>query len=262
MRPEFFIAAFENTRYHRFGRVPDAGARLRVAARVVSEDADEVRMHVQVLSDFVHKSGTILQKDIVHNETTVRMTPRVPVPPRIPVAGPQRGAIDLPDPYLLPGSNVLLKGPFAAMDEVAVGSSRRFARYRFARSLQGTAQFEAMLPNLVCMDAFWRFGTVQLIDRNTLGVYVPERCGVMHVYFDYLAFQWPDLLETLTFEGENPRIDGDLLHVGPIRVRDAKGNTLLEVMQGVCRKYGEVKMEAESSFEEMIAEAEYGVPRL
>ena len=64
---------------------------------------------------------------------------------------------------------------------------------------------------------------------------------VMHVFFDYVAFDSPRLRGPLTFRGTNPRIESDLLHVGPIDVCDADGNVLLLVERGVCRKYGEVE---------------------
>jgi len=64
----------------------------------------------------------------------------------------------------------------------------------------------------------------------------------MRVYFDYVAFDSPKLLETFTFRGANPKVEGDLLHVGPIEVSDEKGNVLLVVERGVCRKFGEVAL--------------------
>jgi len=35
------------------------------------------------------------------------------------------------------------------------------------------------------VDAFWRFGTVRVCESGRLGVYVPEKCDVMKVFFDY-----------------------------------------------------------------------------
>jgi hypothetical protein len=121
-----------------------------------------------------------------------------------------------------------------------VGPLRRIATYQLSGARYAEAEYSHLIPNMILVDAFWRFGTVRIVRDRMLGVYVPERCGVMRVYFDYLAFDSPHLLETLTFRGANPTVEGDLLHVGPLDVSDARGNVLLTVERGVCRKFGEV----------------------
>ena len=242
LRPKLNIAAYEDTHYHRFVRVPhDIGAKLRVHARVLSETADEARIQVRVLSDFVHRSGTTLQRDILHTEAIIRMSQSLPAPPP---RAPRTDRIEgrrLPDPYLIPGSGVQLGGLFDSTREIRVGATRRIASYKLADHRYQETQYSYLVPNMICVDAFWRFGTVQSLGDGMLGVYVPEKCDVMRVYFDYVAFNSPELTKTLTFRGTNPRSDGDLLHVGPIDVSDSHGNLMLVVEQGVCRKFGEVK---------------------
>jgi polyketide synthase family protein len=242
LRPDLQIAAYENTHYYRFVRVPrDSGAQIRVHSRVVSEDEREAVVHVQVLSDFVHKTGRVLQKDILHNETFIRMSRRLPEPPKSAFEAHSVDGLLLQDPYVMPESKVRLNGQFASMRDIRVGPVHRMARYKLLDYHYPASLYGYLLSNMICVDAFWRFGTVRLVGDRTLGVYVPERCGVMRVYFDYTAFDSEELTKTLTFRGTNPTAEDDLLHVGPIDVCDSNGNVLLVVERGVCRKFGEVR---------------------
>jgi len=242
LRPHLKIVAYEDTRYHRFVKLPrDGCAKIRIHARVVSESHVGTAIHVRILSDFVHKSGRPLQTDILHNETTIRMAESLANPPKRLFDSDHIDGIRLPDPYLLPDSKVRLNGPFASTRNIAVGRSQRVAQYHLANCRYPQSPFIHMLPNMIFVDAFWRFGTVHEIADHTLGVYVPERCGVMRVYFDYMAFDAPALTDAMTFRGFNPRAEGDVLHVGPIEVSDREGKVMLVVEQGLCRKLGEVQ---------------------
>jgi hypothetical protein len=242
LRPELNITAYENTHYRRFVKIPpDREAQIRVHARVISESDADTAIHVRILSDFVHKSGTMLQKDIVHNETVIRMSASLPKPPANLFAAKSIDGRRLPDPYVLPGSNVQLNGQFASTREIRVGPDQRTGSYKLADWRYPDSKYGYLLPNMILVDAFWRFGTVQWVGDRTLGVYVPERCGLMRVYFDYTAFDWPKLTETMMFRGANPRAEGNLLHVGPIELSDSTGRVLLVVENGVCHSFGEVE---------------------
>jgi hypothetical protein len=170
----------------------------------------------------------------------IHMSPDLPKPPPRLFDANYVVGVSLPDPYVIPGSRVWLNGQFASTRSINVGPSWRIGDYKLADYRYPESKYNHLLPNMIFVDAFWRFGTVQLLRDQTLGIYVPARCGVMKVYFDYLQFDNPNLIKNLTFRGTNPRIEGDLLHVGPIDVSDANGNVLLVVEQGVCRKFGEV----------------------
>jgi hypothetical protein len=62
----------------------------------------------------------------------------------------------------------------------------------------------------------------------------------MHVYFDYTNYDVDILRQPLTFFGENPYLENDLLHVGPIQVVDSEGRVLLHVDGAYCRPFGAV----------------------
>ena len=240
IRPDLKIAAFEETQLLKFVKVfPESRKQVRVDARVVAEEEDGARVHVRILSDFYHKSGLLLQKDIVQMEVFVRMV--TALPPPAPGAFRLNGlpGLSLPDPYVMDGSAIQLGGPFDSMQRLVVSEEHRKAHYQLNAVRYPPSPYRYLLSNVIMVDAFWRFGTVQPQPDRSLGVYVPTACRTMTVYFDY--FDEAALTQPLLFEGVNPREEGDLLHVGPIEVYDAEGHRMLRVEGGLCRKFGAVE---------------------
>ncbi len=242
LRPDLKILSFENTQYHKFVRVPAGrGIELRLSAQVMSETASETAIQIQVRSDFVHKNGSILQRDILHKETIVRMAKALRPAPLRPIAPSQVEGLLLPDPYVMEGSPVQLNGQFNSMVNIRVGVHHRKAEYQLRRSSYPDFRYRYLLPNLIMVDSFWRFGAVHVAANGTLPLYVPEECAKMNVYFDFTDFNSPPLMQRLIFSGENPSGEGDLLRLGNIEVIDQAGNILLMVEGAVCRRFGEIK---------------------
>lgn len=237
LRPNLKIISFENAHFRRFIKVyKKRKTHIRVVARVVSEDALRTLIEVRILSDFVHSTGVVLQKDIVQHEIVVRMAATAPVAPKFLHLNGSEGR-PLLDPYVMEGSPVHLSGPFNAIKNLMVGGEHRSAIFRPA-DLNGS---NPVLSRIVLMDSLWRFGVIQIAPDNSLPVFVPDECEVMKVYFDFAEFNPSKLTGKLTFTGVNPRLEGDLLSIGPVAVNDGEGNTLLVVEHGVCRRYGAVK---------------------
>jgi 3-oxoacyl-(acyl-carrier-protein) synthase/NAD(P)-dependent dehydrogenase (short-subunit alcohol dehydrogenase family) len=240
LRPELKIVSFERAHFHRFIRV--YGTRetpFRVHATVVSENDGETLLRVRLLADFVHRSGTVLQKDIPQHEIEIRMAAalRHPSPPRD--LGRFAGR-PLPDPYVMEGSPVKLSGPFNTMSNITAGREFRRADYKLA-DLNGAASEDgSLLPKIMLMDSLWRFGAIEMVRDSSLPIHVPEQCEMMKVYFDFPRVSARRLMGTLTLSGANPRDDGDKLHIGPVAAYDGDGNVLLSVEGGICRKLGEV----------------------
>ncbi|HET9765320.1 MAG TPA: SDR family NAD(P)-dependent oxidoreductase, partial [Thermoanaerobaculia bacterium] len=263
LRPRLRIVAFEDTSFRRFVRVYEGRTtEVRLDTRVVEEDADATLVRVQVLADFVHKSGAVLQKDVVQTEIFVRMVPASRTGESPPGDAARaavtelRGGLELPDPYLLAGSPVLLNGRFKSLGGLRVVADRRLAHYRLDDSSYPASPLQHMLPNVILVDAFWRFGTIMTASGGmtngasngalanggrSLSVYVPERCARMGVYFDYTDFDLGWLHDPVVFTGKNPQTRGDQLLVGPIEAWDREGRLRLTVEGGVCRKFGEVE---------------------
>jgi hypothetical protein len=104
LRPKLKIAAFEDAAFRRFVRLKEDGpTHLRLDTRVIEEDSESTVIQVQVLSDFTHKSGMVLQKDVVQTEMLVRMMASVPSAPS-GARGNTKSGKSLSDPYVMEGS--------------------------------------------------------------------------------------------------------------------------------------------------------------
>jgi NAD(P)-dependent dehydrogenase (short-subunit alcohol dehydrogenase family) len=241
LRPMLKIVGFEQARFHRFIRVHGSKRTLlRVQATVSSEGDGEAAVRVRLLSDFVHRNGTVLQKDVLQHESTVRMASAL----RHPSQGLDPARLEgrpLPDPYIMDGSPLRLSGPFRTMTNIAVGGASRRADYRLGALGRGAMKDDSLLRTIMLMDSLWRFGAIEMASDGSLPVYVPETCDVMRVHFDFLNADPQQLTDLLRFTGANPRPDGDKLHIGPVTASDVSGNPLLTVEGGVCRRVGEVR---------------------
>lgn len=239
--PHLKIVDFERTRFLRLVRAHgDRPATVRAVATLEKSEGGETVVQVQILMDFVHKSGRVLGANLLHTEIYVRMADTVRDAPGLALT-PMRGREKvLPDPYCLPGSPVQLAGVFRAMPHVHVTEIERCAPYQLPSANPHPSAFEHLIPKIIMVDAFWRFGTVRITENGGLGVYVPEKCDVMKVFFDYEQDATDALRGPVTFAGANPRVEGDLLHVGPITAFNASGQALLRVEGGLCRRFGEL----------------------
>ncbi|MFY9622140.1 MAG: SDR family NAD(P)-dependent oxidoreductase [Pyrinomonadaceae bacterium] len=241
LRPNLKIISFEQAFFRKFIKVyAHRKTKFRTESRIVSEDDRETVVKVSVLSDFIHDSGVVLQKDILQHDSLVRMSATGLPLRRLPDVNGFEGRRSV-DPYPLEGSPICLSGPFDAMDNLVIGPDRRRADFKFADLNGSGRESRSMLSKVVLMDSLMRFGVIQRPHDDSLTVFVPEACEVMKVYFDFADFDISKLAGRVTFFGVNPRPDGELLHMGPVAAIDANGNALLFVERGVCRRFGEVR---------------------
>jgi hypothetical protein len=238
LRPGLKIISFEQAHFRRFVKVyRNRKTRVRVEAKVVSEDERQTIVQVSILSDFIHSSGLVLQKDILQHEILIRMSQALDAPPRCADANAFDGR-SLYDPYLNIGSPVRLSGPFNAMENIVVGETRRRAKFKIGGTDHAGTEYEPVLSKVVLMDSLWRFGVIHPVPDKSSSVFVPEECRVMKVFFDFSDFDLSTFPDTLTFSGANPRLNGDRLTIGPVVAADAAGNVLLLVEDGICLRYG------------------------
>ena len=240
MRPSLKVIAFENTRFIKFSKVfPGKNMEIKIRAKIIEESDADCLIQVKFLSDFSHESGIILQKEILKNEIFVRMAEQIPEPPEAfdPIKG--RGLRHV-DPYTLIGSPLRLTGKFIAMDDIVVDAKKRQAVYQLKENDYKMEGFSYLIPGMIMIDAFWRFGTIHELEPGVMAVYVPERCEAMKIYFDLTDFANPALRGQFRFLGYNPAEEGDFLRIGPIQTCDSTGKVRLVVEQGICRKFGVV----------------------
>ncbi len=237
LRPEHPYIAARNPQFHRFVRVPEQGTCLRAEARIVEETADGCVIGVRLLSDFVHRSGVVLQRDVVHFEGEV-LTSKKPFAhtangwPSLDLSS----AVPCVDPYLAPGSPVKLRGMFACLDEIRVGDLARSARYHIGpdKSLELLADF---VSPVLLLDALFRLvGVAPDGDVSTGAVSVPLRGDS----FYFAAGLTDRVLQgtSLRMVAANPRSEGEFLRTEWGHVIDIEGRTIVSIAGAFARRMG------------------------
>jgi acyl transferase domain-containing protein/acyl-CoA thioesterase FadM len=237
LRPDHAHMAARNSRFHRFVRVPEQGLRLRAEARVIEENADGSVIAVRLLSDFVHRSGTVLQRDVLHFEGEVLTgTSCFPLSENPIVAMDLNPSVSCTDPFLAEGSPVKLAGAFACLDEIRIGPQVRRARFHIGthQPLQALAGFRS--PVLLCDALFRLLGLAPDGDVETGTVSVPVDGGSFRLTpgLNDLALQG----QSLTLTAANPRFDGDFLVSDWGQVLDAHGRIIVSIERAVAKRMG------------------------
>jgi len=237
LRPSHRYLAARNPRFHRFVRVPERGTSLRAEARILEDTADGSVVGIRLLSDFVHRSGVVLQPDVVHFEGEVLTSIR-------PFAHLTKGgaapdlasAIACTDPYLAAGSPVKLGGMFACLHDIQLGPLCRSARYHVGSdkcldSLQG------FISPVLLLDALFRLvGVAPDGDISTGEVSVPLKGDTFH----FTAGVTDRTLQgtRLHMLAANPRIEGDFVRTDWGHVVDAEGRTIVSIAGAFARRMG------------------------
>jgi NAD(P)-dependent dehydrogenase (short-subunit alcohol dehydrogenase family) len=241
VRPDLKIAAFEDAAFHRFVRIPeDRPRRLRFEGQMREEGAEHALLNVKVYADFVHRSGAVLQKDVLQTEVSIRFANRTLPAVKNGFHRDKRGGLSLEDPYIMNGSPVSLKGRFRTMRNIVSGSDGRHADYALDQEAGIEPGTAPSIPKIMMMDSLWRFGAIVREPDNSMPVYVPVKCDVMKVHFDFAEQPGAASLNNLTFCGANPTHGDENITIGPVAALDSAGHVLLVVEGGVCRRYGTV----------------------
>ncbi len=182
--PDLKIVQFERTRFLRFVRAHEGRlTKVRAISNVTGRDKDETVVRVRIVLDFVHKSGRVLENDLLHTEIYVRMAPTVRESTEVfNFSANGTPAVRLEDPYVMESSPVRLNGGFKAIGKILVDDKTRRADYKLRGDASYGSNFDYLIPNIIMVDAFWRFGTVRVNENGNLAVYVPERCDAMKVF--------------------------------------------------------------------------------
>jgi hypothetical protein len=233
LRPEHPHVAARNPRFHRFVRVPGRGTSLRAEARLVAETADQCVIGVRLLSDFVHESGAVLKRDVLHFEGEV-LTSAKPFVLTARRTSQAPGAVPCADPYLAPGSPVKLGGMFACLHDIRVGRDQREARYRIdpAVSLDSLGEF---ISPVLLLDALFRLvGVAPDGDVTTGAVSVP---------LSGESFYFASGLTDATLQGTSlrmfaasPRSEGEFLRTEWGHVLDADGRPIVSIKGALAKR--------------------------
>ena len=241
LRPDFHVVALENTNLARFIKLPphSGDLTLRGRAQVVGESGGDTLVKVQLLSDFIHSSGKVLQKDIVHFETVVHLvqTPRV-LAARDIGSGAFSGMCVF-DPYLSPESFVRLKGFFECLSDIEIGWNERRGRFRI-RNTDKLHLLSNFLTPSIMMDAVLRFSMINVTAEGVMPLYVPIRCQEIHLMAGINDAKLAAQGEEITLAGTNPIIEGKTIYNHRVQASDKKGRVLLVARELTALWVGEV----------------------
>ncbi|MGE5148825.1 MAG: SDR family NAD(P)-dependent oxidoreductase, partial [Rhodospirillaceae bacterium] len=236
LRPNHPYLAARNPRFHRFVRVAERGTPLRVEARLLEETAESSVVGIRLLSDFVHRSGVVLQPDVLHFEGEV-LTSSKPFAHMINDAALDfASALPCPDPYLAAGSPVKLGGVFACLHDIRIGPQARTARYQVSAD-KSLDSLQGFISPVLLLDALFRLVGVAPDGDVTSGeVSVPLRGDTFHFtagVTDRVLHGTP-----LSMVAANPRIDGEFVATDWGHVVDAQGRILVSIAGAYARRMG------------------------
>jgi acyl transferase domain-containing protein/NAD(P)-dependent dehydrogenase (short-subunit alcohol dehydrogenase family)/acyl-CoA thioesterase FadM len=238
--PESHVVGMEETRLTRFAKLPGASDLvLRGQADLIEERNGEAVAHVRLLSDFVHRSGRILQKDVQHFESRVRLA-RHPdeLQGRRIDDSDWRGFV-FQDPYLAEGAAVQLDGFFRCLSNIEIGARARRARFHI-RAAEKLYLIRDFLTPAVLLDALFRFSMIHDEPGGGLPLYVPLRCQRTLLAPNVNDVSLHEHGTDLLLEATNPRKDGETMFNEHAQVRDQRGRILLIVEDLEARRFGAV----------------------
>ena len=228
--PELRVVGFEDVRFHRFLKVH--GGRqldLRVQLEPVLGDG-HCSVNTKLFGDFVHHSGTVLQRDILFYEGRVLLAATFPEPERVPERSGARSGTPLDDPYFAEGTDLRLKGRFRPVVDLEVGVDWRSARYLpHGRGGTPTGGLEHLWPCISLVDTLFRFSAVHLQDDDSLPIYVPIGNSRVRLYFDILDPAAAEFKQEILFAGGGPQAQGELVTLAPTVAFTAEDRALLVV---------------------------------
>jgi hypothetical protein len=241
-RPERRVVSIERAVFDRFVKVhPGTEVTLRTRLRLVEEDEHTTEVEVSIHSDFVHKSGRVLQEDIRHFSACVRLADRAAVLPAPIVATNGASGVAVLDPYVAADSPVRLDGLFRCLESVRLHAKYRTARFRIADPtwLSHLATFET--PSIL-LDAMARCAVLDAGSDGTMPVWVPISAtrtllpqGVNDVSLHRFG-------GGLRIHAVAPRFEGERAYADHVEAIDADDRVILVVNGLVAQRAGRVRV--------------------
>ncbi len=244
LRPGMHLHRFDNLSMERYVKVrPGERVNVRAVAEVLEERAEEVRIAVRLLTDFVHTSGQVLQKDILHFATEVCLTAQPRLIPAQHAGHEIHDGWRLPDPYLHPESPLVLTGAFRCLRDIRVGLSHSTALCLVKHSAANRELATGRVP-VMLLDGTWRFSVIGRDEDDTASVYVPRHCGTIEVspgVNDQSVAK-----DECTLTCNRARREGEHIFVDWAEVTTSTGQTVFSLRNLVGYRIGKVPSRAES----------------
>lgn len=239
MCPGQVVTRLRDLHLMRFIKLPSDGrsVMIRAEAEIMQGSEDGALIAVRILTDFVHRSGTVLQKDVVHMDVRVQMSRSFPQIKAAMRSAPDE-AVSTDDPYLSPDSPVRLSGPFNCLSEIRIGQDRRTAVYKVAGT-ETLAELRDYRAPVFLLDAMLRFSMLHIAPDGSVPVYVPIRCGSLELF----GINDLDLVSgglAVSLEGSTPVVSGDTIRNDQVIAIDGDGRVIAIASNLEAQRAGEV----------------------
>jgi acyl transferase domain-containing protein/NAD(P)-dependent dehydrogenase (short-subunit alcohol dehydrogenase family)/acyl-CoA thioesterase FadM len=233
LRPNLQLIAIENSKFSRFIKFfNEQEILLKTQATIVTENNHETVIHVKLLSDFIHKNGTLLQKDCVHCEMDIRLAANTQaIVGRYETWNGFEGET-IQEPYMNPNSPVRLKGMFDCINNIAIGSNRRRAKFRLKNTTQLRLTSDFCTPAIL-IDAMLRVATSSGDSNDPRAVFVPQGWKKITLTPDLNDWKLNQLHQELFLVGSNSQKTGDTLYCDWLQVMDANDRVLVLMEEAI-----------------------------
>jgi acyl transferase domain-containing protein/NAD(P)-dependent dehydrogenase (short-subunit alcohol dehydrogenase family) len=241
-RKDFQSIAITDVRFDKYIAVrEDQDFELNARTQLVGENDDELEYRVELRSDFVHSTGIVLNRDVLHYAGNVHLMKCKFDPERHNVPEATRFT-RVTDPYLDSQSPLRVHGVFRCMQDIRISDNVRCALFRNSDDKLPPEFLNSSIPCLL-IDALGRFSSLVLDESGSLPICVPVRGSGI-----WIAAGVNDrtLLGTpITLRAGAPRIEGDMMFLDTFaEAIMPDGRVILGLRNFVCRILGTVKVES------------------
>lgn len=221
--PGWQLAELRDLAWERFVRL-DEREPLRILAVPVTLAEDRRELDLLLVSDFVHASGRVLQRDVLHFRARATLSKSAPQTPAIPSAAhlAWSGGIAVPDPYTRPEGPLGLRGAFQSTVDLHIHHQGQSGRF-LAHSPEPPPD-HCLPPMLV--DAACRLAMLGPGVEHAADVFVPFRCARLWVASGLRVEAEPSGPAVL-LRAARPARDGLDQHTPWALAFDAQGQPLL-----------------------------------
>jgi hypothetical protein len=242
LRPSRCVVSVEQAVFDRFVRVHDNSiTSLRARTRIIEDDACSTLVEVGLHSDFVHKSGRVLQQDIRHFSACVRLADEPYALQTKRAYGNGEDGVAIIDPYLAADSPVKLAGLFRCLDAVRLHSDHCTAAFRFAEP-SGLAQIVSFQTPFLLLDAMTRCSVLHVEGDRTMRVWVPISARRTFLPQNLNDASLHAAGTVVRIHSAAPRFERDLVFSDHVQALDAEGRVLIVVEGLVARHAGQVHL--------------------
>ncbi len=239
LRPDRLVTTVEDARFERFVKVfPDRELPLRASSRIVFEDQSQTLVRVEIHSDFVHRSGAVLKKDVLHFAAFVRLQDDIaPLNSALPQV--EDMSVTVRDPYVDERAPVWLGAGFRCLHDIRLGGNHRRAAFRVEEPRMFSQLEDFVIPT-VLLDGLCRFAMIRRDSDGSLPVYVPVSCRRLSLTHGNNDAQLIRERRRITLRAQTPQLDGGVIRNMRAEAAQADGALLLVVEDLVARPMGTV----------------------